>query len=257
MHCGEHFRMLAHCQIVVGTPYRDLAGPRRPIVERARKPPTDAREIGELPVTALGPQFSERSCKGSGIVEAKFGHGAPSTPGYIADNPASCRPRVGRCECDPSYCWVKTGLLAGSGTGFAVVTSIFFFFFFGGAAVSPFSADFSVPAAPGAPFSGFFLILVTLVVLSVVFGFSPGRKAWRSFFFFNVVLSPAACTLAPFRRIFFAGCCGPFEKLVMNETPSSRRPGGRNEELAGEESAGWSRERPNNPKPCDFRRDLR
>src|SRR5438105_4107999 len=100
-------------------------------------------------------------------------------------------PKVRRARVldDPNYCWVKTGLVAGSGTGLAVVTSTFFFFFFT-AAASPFSADFSVPALSVAAFSGFFLILATLAGLSVVFVFSPGRKAWRSFFFFNA-LSPA------------------------------------------------------------------
>ena len=137
-----------------------------------------------------------------------------------------------------TYCWVKTGLLA-FGTGLAVVTSIFFFFFF----TSPDAADFSGVTVSPLALMGFFLALATLVVLSVVF--PPGCKAWCSFFFF-CTLSPAACTLAPLRRVFFAGgCCGPSEKLVMNETPSSRRPGG-NSEGPGERSC----EEPNNPKPC-------
>src|SRR5438105_11329475 len=94
-------------------------------------------------------------------------------------------PKVRRARVldDPNYCWVKTGFVAGSGTGLAVVTSTFFFFFFTAAAVSPFSADFWRPTVAVAAFSGFFLTLATLVALSVVFAFSPGRKTWRSFFF--------------------------------------------------------------------------
>src|SRR5690242_3567650 len=58
-HGADHFRMLAHAEIVVGAPDHDIARPLRGVPNRMREPAGDAFEIGEDAVAALVMEAAE------------------------------------------------------------------------------------------------------------------------------------------------------------------------------------------------------
>src|SRR6266436_272530 len=52
-HGADHLGVLAHAEIVVGTPDHDIARPLRGMPRRMREPAGDALEVGENPVAPL------------------------------------------------------------------------------------------------------------------------------------------------------------------------------------------------------------
>src|ERR1700751_4233506 len=60
-HGANHFRVLAHAEIVVGAPDDDAFRPLRRMPQRMRKAPGDTLQIGEYAVAPLGPQPRQRS----------------------------------------------------------------------------------------------------------------------------------------------------------------------------------------------------
>src|SRR5580700_10967669 len=59
MHRRQHFRVLAHAEIVVGTPHRNLATTVAAMVHRPREMTGSAFEIGKNAVASLAPQLTQ------------------------------------------------------------------------------------------------------------------------------------------------------------------------------------------------------
>ncbi len=56
VHGGEHVRILAHAEVVVGAPHGDLLALAAEVADRAREGAGLALKLGEDPVTPLGPE---------------------------------------------------------------------------------------------------------------------------------------------------------------------------------------------------------
>jgi hypothetical protein len=69
LHGGDHGRMLAHAEIIVGAPDGDLAGIVGTVAEHgARKPPGDAFEVGKHPIALFLPERIECVLEDSAVV---------------------------------------------------------------------------------------------------------------------------------------------------------------------------------------------
>src|SRR5215469_1479562 len=88
-HGADHFRMLAHAEIVVGAPDDDAFRPLRRMPHRMRKAPGNTLQIGEDPVAPLRAQLRQRFGEIAVIVNVRSIIGI--------DHWRSC-PAVGRAE---------------------------------------------------------------------------------------------------------------------------------------------------------------
>src|SRR5271165_3976523 len=68
MHRGQHLRMLAHAEIIVGAPHRYLAAAALGVVHRPREMPGSAFEIGKDAVASLAPQLTELSLEKAFVI---------------------------------------------------------------------------------------------------------------------------------------------------------------------------------------------
>src|SRR6202000_967783 len=70
-HGADHFGMLAHAEIVVGTPDHDVARPLRGMPHRMREPAGDPLEIGENPVAPFIMQTAEGGTEKLTVIHRK------------------------------------------------------------------------------------------------------------------------------------------------------------------------------------------
>ena len=71
----EHDRVLAHAEVVVRAPHRDLDGPVRPVPGRAGEVPAVSLEVGEDPIASFGVQ--PREGVGEGLLVSMVAARAP------------------------------------------------------------------------------------------------------------------------------------------------------------------------------------
>src|SRR5260370_28474293 len=84
-HRADHFRVLAHAQIVVGAPDHDFSWATRRMPDREWKSPRDPFELAEDPITPRVPQPHERGSEQVVIFPA----GASFMPLPTAASPCS------------------------------------------------------------------------------------------------------------------------------------------------------------------------
>src|SRR3989442_16007024 len=70
-HGADHFRMLAHAEIVVGAPDHDIAATLRRVPDRMRKASCDPLEIGENAVAPLVMQAAEGGAEEFAVIHHK------------------------------------------------------------------------------------------------------------------------------------------------------------------------------------------
>src|SRR5512137_3060388 len=92
-HGANHFRMLAHAEIVVGAPDDDAFGPLRRMPHRMRKAPGNTLQIGEYAVTPFGPQPCQRSGEIAVIIDIRAIVGI----GHRHSYPAMGQPEYWNC----------------------------------------------------------------------------------------------------------------------------------------------------------------
>ena len=74
-HRAEHRRVLAHPEVVVGAPHRDLGADA--VIEGARKPAATPLEIGKDPVSSLGAERIEALSEKAFVVHVAAAAGEP------------------------------------------------------------------------------------------------------------------------------------------------------------------------------------
>src|ERR1043166_8076925 len=70
-HGADHFRMLAHAEVVVGAPDHDIALAFRGVPDRMREPAGNALEIGKHPVAPLVMQAVESIVEKLAVIHRK------------------------------------------------------------------------------------------------------------------------------------------------------------------------------------------
>src|SRR5205814_1212348 len=130
MHGGKHFRVLAHAEIIVGTPDRDFTLTVPPTMQGPRESPPDPANIGEFAITALVAHLAERGFESCGIIEClRHVHAQiqESSARYYARKAAFKPLTNSRMRRSAAWreaygtCWPNTG------PGVAVASSSFFF----------------------------------------------------------------------------------------------------------------------------------